>query len=199
MQTQCRISARWMLPSPYTALVPGVRRVIGYFKNRPHFAIPFDPAAREHLLGAQLEQSLLASASRGEDGPGEAQHGAAAGQIGVWAGLVRILRVAAADSDPAEDSIKIDTEDVDLSQRIVQISLHIKKLARDTDLSGLPRDPRETAGAGRPPVRGDYDRRRFVPPYLSQPFAETAEDGDQGQRDAEGLADGGDAGEAPAE
>ena len=63
MQTQYRISARWMLPSPCTALVPGARRVIGYFKNRPHFTIPFDPAAREHLLGAQLEQSLLASAS----------------------------------------------------------------------------------------------------------------------------------------
>ena len=65
LQTQYRISARWSLPSPYLALVAGVRRVICFFKTRPHHSIPFEPAARELLLGAQLEQSLLASACRG--------------------------------------------------------------------------------------------------------------------------------------
>ncbi|CAK0878523.1 unnamed protein product, partial [Prorocentrum cordatum] len=203
LQTQCRISARWMLPSPYTALVPGVRRVIGFFKTRPHFTIPFEPTAREHLLGAQLEQSLLASASRGEDGPGEAQHGAAAGQIGVWAGLLRILRMAAADADPDPATFAITTDDVDLSTRIVQISLQIKKLARQTaDLVGPPDDQRDAAGAVRRPVRGDYDRRRFAPAYLSQAGGEGGVGGSPAAAaeiaDAAGAAGGG-AAEAPAE
>ena len=86
------ISGLWALPSAHDALVRGVRRVVQVFQSKPHHTIPFEPSARELLLGAQLEQCLLPSASRGVEGADEAQHGAAASQIGVCAAFVRILR-----------------------------------------------------------------------------------------------------------
>ena len=135
MQTQYRISSRWQLPSPYNDLVSGVKRVINFFVDRPHLNIPFEPPARQLLLGAQLEQGLLVSACRGEEGAGEAQHGAAAGQIGVWAALARILRMAAGE-EPAGTGLAISEEDVELSRRVVNISLGIKWLARQPDLAG---------------------------------------------------------------
>ena len=63
LQTQYRISARWNLPSPSAAAMIGVRRVVQFLEARPHFSIPIEPEARELLLGAQLEQSLMASVS----------------------------------------------------------------------------------------------------------------------------------------
>ena len=112
-----------------------MKRAINFVKDRPHLNIPFETPARQLLLGAQLEQSLLGSACRGEEGAGEAQHGAAAGQIGVWAALVRILRMAAGE-EPAGTGLAISEEDVELSSRVVNISLGIKCLLRQPDLAG---------------------------------------------------------------
>ena len=63
---------------PPMAFPPILGRVVQFFQSKPHRMIPFEPSARERLLRAQLEQTLLATASREEEGAGEAQHGAAA-------------------------------------------------------------------------------------------------------------------------
>ena len=175
LHTHYRISGRWALPSAHDALVTGVRRVVQFFQSKPHHLIPFEPSARELLLGAQLEQSLLASASRGEEGAGEAQHGAAAGQIGVWAALVRILHLVA--DDALQDSeLRITAEDVELSMRVVQISLHIKALARSLDSADLASTQlaAEMPAPAHRPARGDYDPGRFAQAFLSQPSAPRA-------------------------
>lgn len=168
LKTQYRISGRWALPSAHEALVAGVRRVVRFFRDRPHHTIPFEPAARELLLGAQLEQSLLAGSCRGDDGAGEAQHGAAAGQIGVWAALASMLRLAA---DEDMQTLSITAEDVELSTRVVQISLRIKEFARSPDLvgrAGRPAQLCESTPLAHRPACGDYDTERFAGAFLTQ-------------------------------
>ena len=54
---------------------------------------PLHEDARQQLLGCQLEQSLLAEdCGRVGDSVGEAQHGQAAGHIGIFLALLAILR-----------------------------------------------------------------------------------------------------------
>ena len=110
--TEYRISSRWSVPPPLPRLTQAVRKVMEYFKTRRHITIPFSEAARHDLLGAQLEQSLACTdASALGDSVAEAQHGAAAGQIGIWAALVAIVRWAAAENGPAE--IEVTEADVE--------------------------------------------------------------------------------------
>jgi hypothetical protein len=187
LSTQYRISSRWRLPPPLIPLVRGTRQVVKFFETHPHMTIPFTEVARQNLMGAQLEQSLLASdANAIGDSTAEAQHGAAAGQIGIFAGLVRVLRMAAtplpvlaagvvpegaaqilpvvpAGAVPGGAvQIPITEEDVELATRVVQVSLMIKKKLREVD--GTPDQPFAPAPDSKPdmPVIGDYDHARFA-------------------------------------
>ena len=63
-------------------------------------------------------------------------------------------------------------EDVELSTRVVDISLHIKGLARPSDSGGLVSNhvaAKMLVPAHRP-ARGDDDPQRFAQAFLSQPL-----------------------------
>ena len=59
MITEYRISSRWRLQSPMQALLDAVVRAFTYPKRVKHQGIPLTETSRHHLLGCQLEQSLL--------------------------------------------------------------------------------------------------------------------------------------------
>ena len=112
----------------------------------------------------------------GDDGAGEAQHGAAASQIGVRAALVSIPRLAAEGERP--EGLRITVDDVELSTRVVNISLAIKALARAPDLghgASMAASPELQATLLHRPTRGDYDSERFADPFATQ--APPLEDG----------------------
>ena len=112
--TEYRISSRWKLPSPIKKLLEGVERVFEYFDTRKHHEIPFTGAARHLLLGCQLEQNLKGDAcGKVGDMIGEAQHGQAAGQIGIYSALLAILRWAATPVTVAPAEIEIAEKESD--------------------------------------------------------------------------------------
>ena len=112
LRTEYRISSRWQLPSPIQKLLDAVDRVFAYFKGRQHHEIPFAEEARHYLLGCQLEQNLLGDdAQKVGDTIGAAQHGQAAGQIGIYSGMLAVLRWAATPAPQAPASIQIDLKD----------------------------------------------------------------------------------------
>ena len=96
-----------------------------------------------------------------------AQHGAAAGQIGIWAALIAIVSWAASEYGSPE--IEVSEGDVELSYRIVDVSLEIKCALRQA-----PRLVTEDTGscfgsAPEVPARGgDSDADRFVEPFQTQ-------------------------------
>lgn len=134
MHTEYRISSRWKLPSPMKKLLEAVERVFDFFKDRQYHTIPFKEAAQHILLGCQLEQNLLGDAcQKVGDSIGEAQHGQAAGQIGIYAGLLSILRWAATPAGVAPDDIIIEVKDVELAEIIIRVSLLLKKTLRQEE------------------------------------------------------------------
>ena len=123
LRTEYRISSRWQLPSPIQKLLEAVDRVFIYFKDRQHHEIPFAEEARQYLLGCQLEQNLLGDdAQKVGDTIGAAQHGQAAGQIGIYSGILAVLRWAATPPPQAPSSIQIDLKDSPPKRRRMRIT-----------------------------------------------------------------------------
>ena len=187
MHTEYRISSRWSLPSPIKKLLEAVERVFRYFENKPHHVIPFDEAARQHLLGCQLEQSLLVDDScKVGDTIGEAQHGQAAGQIGIYGALLAILRWAATPSAAAPAEIRVAMKDIELAEIIIRVSLAIKKELRaevggaSASQTGLYIAPEHRA------LTLDVENAGFANPYSTQTDGPT-------QVVADGAVAGGDA------
>ena len=168
--TEYRISSRWSLPSPIAPLLAAVDRTMDYFKDKPHHTIPFEEAARHLLLGCQLEQSLKATDAQSQcDSIGEAQHGQASGQIGIYAALLSVLNWAVLPTEKAPREIRIAQNDVELAEVIVRISLLIKKTAREEHHSGhvdcgppVYRTPAHRA------VQLDVDHGQFALPFNTQ-------------------------------
>eukprot|EP00969_Alexandrium_andersonii_P207214 9155622-Alexandrium_andersonii.AAC.1 len=139
-----------------------------YFWERPHCTIAFQEPARLHLLGAQMEQGLRASdaAAEGSDAA-QARHGNAGGQLGVLAALVAIFRFGT-DSGIQEPLVTLP--DVELAQRIVDLSLLLKSRAAGPPAS-RPDEGGRFSSQGSPfrGASGDYDRGRFAEAFASQP------------------------------
>ena len=170
--TEFRISSRWQLPSPIHEVVKKVRaQVLPFFAKARNCKIAVGKQPRLQLLGCQLEQSLFASdAELAGDTVAQAQHGAAAGQIGIWAGRIAVLRQVASTGPMTE--IEISEADVDLSRRIVHISTLIKNTLRQVSMTrtgpSVPVSLSTQPMAGHLPVVGDYDVSRFADVYSSQ-------------------------------
>ena len=161
-------------------------------------------AAKLHLLGCQLEQSLLGDdAQRAGDSVGEAQHGQAAGQIGIYSGLLAILCWAAerpplpeapplaepaplpqapppaAAPQPANvglPSIVIKVADVELAEIVIRISLLLKKELRKVDGETIPMGDTGVDQYAMAPNRAvvvNLDGAAFARPYDTQADALT--------------------------
>jgi hypothetical protein len=180
--TEYRISSRWKLPSPIGKLLEVVERIFKFFEHKKHYVIPFEEDARHHLLGCQLEQSLLADDCGKEgDSVGEAQHGQASAQIGIYSGLLGLLRWA---STPIAEfccgccagRFKIEMQDVELAEITIRVNLGLKKILR-TD--GAARSDRPVSMYSAPAHRalaGDAPSNRFALAYSTQVDAPTQVD-----------------------
>jgi hypothetical protein len=107
------------------------------------------------------------------DSTGEAQHGQACSQIGIWAAISAIMRMAAS-AGPA-DSLLISVRDVELGELVVRLSLQIKEECRSAlPSSGDGSSTVDTDGRipsedqGWLPVVGDYNQQRFAEPFSTQ-------------------------------
>ena len=94
VRTEYRISARWRMPDPAAHVKVGAKRVVDFFKKRPHDTIKFTDSAHKLMLGNQVAQSIRAQVA-GSDSTAAAQNSAAAGQMGVVAACLAVLDVAA--------------------------------------------------------------------------------------------------------
>ena len=81
---------------------------------------------------------------------------------------MRILRLAAGD-ELQDGQLYITAEDVELSTRVVDISLHIKALARSSDSGGVASTDvaAEMPVPARQQACGDYNPQRFAQEFLS--------------------------------
>ena len=172
LRTEYRISSRWKLPSPIQKLLQVVERVFKYLEEKQHHVIPFAEAAREHLLGCQLEQSLLGDdCNKAGDTIGEAQHGQAAGQIGIYSALLAVLQWGATPADAAPADINIEEKDVELAEIVIRVSLLLKRELRG-DHNGQTAPSRQPADIYAAPAHRaltmDVSRGNFATVYNTQ-------------------------------
>ena len=93
--------------------------------------IPVSEPAHHHLLGCRLEQSLIGDdCGKFGDTTGEAQHGRASGQMGIYSGILAVLRWAATQPAQTPETIQIEMKDVELAEIITNVSLRLKKEIR---------------------------------------------------------------------
>lgn len=172
VRTEFRISARWNLPDPTEHIRAVARRLARHFLDKPHQVLPFEPEARNIMLGNQVAQSVRAELAAADPALA-ALEANAAWQQGVQAGLLAALDYAAGGGklDPDTNLPLITVEHVQCARRLVDISVDIRKAWR---APVHQRAADETSGDEQPhlarAVAGHYPASGFSEPLATQPW-----------------------------
>ena len=149
-------------------------RFLDYLTKERYLEIPFTEDAKHQLLGCQLEQSLqVEDCGREGDSVGEAQHGQAAGLIGIFSALLAILRWAATPPNQAADTIPIENQDIHLLEIITRVNLLLKKELRRVEHQPQNRPQGTYTAVAHRAVALDRGAAAFVRPYDFQTGAPT--------------------------
>ena len=125
---------------------------------------------------------------------GEAQHGQAAGQTGIYAGFMAILRWVAtlpAPAAAAQMPICIEVKDVELAEVVVRISLLIRKELRCDQQQSCSDDALLYSAPAHRALALDCSKAAFAPAYGTRADRPTQADGAAAEEPAHARQDSG--------